>query len=92
MFQLYLIVAAAAVATPPNARIAPQVTIEHGITRVDPYAWMRDRDSDEIIVLEAGVIVERGTHAALWQQGQHYAALLQASEGAGESAGEVGNL
>ena len=42
------------------------------------------RDSDEIIVLEAGAIVERGTHAALWQQGQHYAALLQASEGAGE--------
>ncbi len=41
------------------------------------------RDSDEIIVLEAGAIVERGTHAALWQQGQHYAALLQASEGAG---------
>ena len=50
------------------------------------------RDSDEIIVLEAGAIVERGTHAALWQQGQDYAALLQASEGAGESAGEVGNV
>jgi len=49
MFQLYLIVVAAVVATPPNARIAPLVTIEHGITRVDPYAWMRDRDSDEII-------------------------------------------
>ena len=42
------------------------------------------RESDEIIVLEAGTIVERGTHAVLWQQGQHYAALLQASEGAGE--------
>jgi ATP-binding cassette subfamily C protein len=42
------------------------------------------RDCDEIIVLEAGTIVERGTHTELWQQGQHYAALLQASEGAGE--------
>ena len=43
------------------------------------------RDSDEIIVLEAGRIAERGTHTDLWQQGGYYAALLQVSEGAGES-------
>ena len=42
------------------------------------------RDCDEIIVLEAGRIAERGTHTDLWQQGGYYAALLQASEGAGE--------
>ena len=30
-------------------------------------------DADEIIVLEAGNIVERGTHRELVQQGQRYA-------------------
>jgi ATP-binding cassette subfamily C protein len=43
------------------------------------------RDSDEIIVLEAGRIAERGAHAELWQQGGYYAALLHASEGTGET-------
>ncbi|MDP7029205.1 MAG: S9 family peptidase [Phycisphaerales bacterium] len=34
---------------PPEPRVAPVVTIEHGVTRVDPYAWMRDRDTPEIL-------------------------------------------
>lgn len=33
----------------PDAKIAPQVTVEHGVTRVDPYAWMRDRANPEVI-------------------------------------------
>ena len=37
--------------TPPDARIDPRVTIEHGVTRVDPYAWIRDRENPEVIAL-----------------------------------------
>ena len=36
---------------PPDARIDPHVTIEHGVTRVDPYAWIRQKESPEVIEL-----------------------------------------
>ena len=49
MLQLCLIAAIGLATTPPEARIAPQVTVEHGITRVDPYPWMRDRNNPEVI-------------------------------------------
>ncbi|MBW4427182.1 MAG: NHLP family bacteriocin export ABC transporter peptidase/permease/ATPase subunit [Nostoc desertorum CM1-VF14] len=38
------------------------------------------RDCDEIIVLEQGKIVQRGTHEELWQQGGTYVRLLHAVE------------
>lgn len=38
------------------------------------------RDSDEIIVLERGNVVQRGTHDKLWQQEGHYGDLIR-SEG-----------
>lgn len=49
MFHLLLLAALTSTPVPPEARIAPQVSIEHGVTRVDPYGWMRDRDNPEVI-------------------------------------------
>ena len=44
------------------------------------------RDADEIIVLDHGMIAERGTHEALWLARGQYAELLTADEGVEEEA------
>ena len=49
MFQLCVVIAMSISSSPPDARIAPQVTVEHGITRVDPYTWMRNKANPEVI-------------------------------------------
>ncbi|MEM8960960.1 MAG: NHLP family bacteriocin export ABC transporter peptidase/permease/ATPase subunit [Acidobacteriota bacterium] len=46
------------------------------------------RDCDEIIVLERGHVVERGTHDELFHAGGHYHDLVAA----GEQSGEVGQV
>ena len=40
------------------------------------------RDCDEIIMLERGKIVERGTHASMMQTGGPYSRLISAEAGA----------
>jgi oligopeptidase B len=46
-----LLLSATTLPTPPDARIEPVVTTEHGITRVDPYAWIRQKELPEVIEL-----------------------------------------
>jgi oligopeptidase B len=39
---------------PPIAKVIPHTETQYGITRVDPYYWLRERDNPEVIAyLEA---------------------------------------
>jgi ATP-binding cassette subfamily B protein len=56
------------------------ITIAHRLSTV--------RDADQIVVLDAGRIVERGTHDELLERGGHYAALV-ARDGAVIASGDA---
>ena len=43
------------------------------------------RHADQILVVEGGTVVERGTHAELLARGGAYAALLRAASTTGDS-------
>ena len=44
------------------------------------------RDAEQIVVLDAGRVAERGTHAELLARGGAYAALLRAASALGEDS------
>ncbi len=62
------------------------LTIAHRLSTV--------RDADQIVVLDAGRIVERGTHEELLERGGHYAALVArdlTERSAGDLSGAAGS-
>lgn len=58
--------------TPPRAEKHPQNITQHGITRVDPYAWLRDDNWQE--VLRDPSLLKSDIHAYLTQEGDYYKA------------------
>lgn len=51
MFEVLMLSSAVFMTDPPDAKIDPVVTVEHGITRVDPYAWIRQKENPEVLAL-----------------------------------------
>ncbi|PGH51874.1 MULTISPECIES: ABC transporter ATP-binding protein [Streptomyces] len=58
------------------------ITIAHRLSTV--------RDADQIVFLDGGRIVERGTHAELLARDGRYAALVRRDSGTGDGAGAAG--
>ena len=69
-------VRAAAAQTPPRPAPKPHVHTEHGVSRPDPYYWLRERDNPEVIAYlnaenafaEAVTAPNRATEDALYDE------------------------
>ena len=73
---------------PPSAAVRPEITETHGATRVDDYAWLRDRAEPDVIAhLEAENDYTEGMMAGTKQlQGSLYEELVGRIQETDESA------